>query len=80
MSKSKLRKEYEAMFGVVEGALRLYDANGNMIYHEISRGWLKYQYDAEGNVIYKENSIMGVTLDERPSAGSSFWRKMWQIR
>ena len=57
MSKSKLRKEYEAVFGVVEGALRLYDAKGNEIYYEDSKGWWdKGQYDAEGNQIYIENS------------------------
>jgi YD repeat-containing protein len=57
MSKSKLRKEYEAVFGVVDGTLRLYDAEGNNTYCEDSKGWWeKGQYDAEGNQIYIENS------------------------
>ena len=50
---SKIRQEYEAVFGVVEGALILYDAKGNGIYVEFSDGdWVKYEYDAKGNVIY----------------------------
>ena len=36
MSKSKLRKEYEARFGVVDGMLRLYNAKGDEIYKEAS--------------------------------------------
>ena len=60
MSKSALRKEYEAVFGVVEGALRLYDAKGwvvNETYWENGNGyWRKYQYDASGNVIYSEDA------------------------
>ena len=61
MSKSKLRKEYEALFGVVDGELRLYDAKGKSIYYEDSDDycdywWLKREYDAEGNQIYYENS------------------------
>ena len=51
---SRLRKEYEEVFGVVEGALRLYDAKGNETYCEYSGGdWIKYQHDSEGNVIYR---------------------------
>ena len=57
MSKSQLRKEYEARFGVQKGWLRLYDAKGNEIYYENSDGWWeKSEYDAQGNVIYCENS------------------------
>jgi|TARA_R110000765_G_scaffold172312_2_gene277171 YD repeat-containing protein len=66
---SALRKEYEAVFGVVKGTLRLYDAEGNEIYYEHVGGELgKYQYDAEGNMIYSEHSVYGVMLDKRPSA------------
>ena len=54
---SRLRKEYEEVFGVVAGTLKLYDAEGNVIYREYSEGyWSKYGYDAEGNQIYIENS------------------------
>ena len=57
MSKSKLREEYEAMFGVVDGTLRLYDDNNNQIYYENSEGyWQKYEYDADGNMTYYETS------------------------
>ena len=57
MSKSKLRKEYEAMFGVVEGSLRLYDDKGNKIYYEDSESWwIKRDYDDKGNLIYCECS------------------------
>ena len=57
MSKSKLRKEYEARFGVVAGYLRLYDAKGNEIYTETSDDlWWKREFDAEGIQIYHENS------------------------
>ena len=56
MSRSKLRKEYEAVFGVVDGTLKLYDADGNKIYYEDSSGWwAKYEYDADGNEIYYGN-------------------------
>ena len=73
MSKTKLRQEYEAVFGVVEGTLRLYDAKGNMTYGESSNGdWIKYQYDAKGNVIYREDSGGGVTLDNRPCSSKVF--------
>ena len=57
--KSKLRKEYEAVFGVVEGRyFGLYDAKGNLIYTEFSdRGyWRKYQYYAEGRIMCSEDS------------------------
>ena len=57
MSKSALRKEYEAMFGAIEGTLRLYDASGNVIYRQFSNGdSSKYQYDTSGNMIYREFS------------------------
>ena len=66
MSKSKLRKEYEAVFGVVDGTLRLYDDKGNKIYYEDSSGyWIRRVYDAKGNEIYCHNSISGVTIDNR---------------
>ena len=57
MSKSKLREEYEAMFGAVVGVLKLYDAKGNQTYLETSYGWWsKRQYDADGNMTYYETS------------------------
>ena len=58
MNKSNLRKEYEAVFGVVDGTLKLYDTTGNEIYCETSKGWWsKGQYDADGNQIYCEYSV-----------------------
>ena len=64
--KSKLRQEYEAVFGVVEGGFSLYGASGKFIYSEDSDGesWRR-EYDAEGRVTYKEDSLNGVTLDKR---------------
>ena len=57
MSKSALRKEYEAVFGVVDGSLRLYDAKGNLIYIEHSDGhWFKHKYYAEGRIMCGEDS------------------------
>ena len=57
MSKSKLREEYEARFGVVKGSLKLYDDKGNQIYFEDSNGWRsKKQYDTHGNQSYYETS------------------------
>ena len=71
--KSKLRQEYEALFGVIEGTFQLYDANGNEIYWESSGGyWCKYQYDARYNMIYREDSDDGVTLDNRPCSSKVF--------
>ena len=73
MSKSKLRKEYEARFGVVDGILRLYNANGSEIYYEDSSGyWMKHESDARGNKLYYEDSIFGVTLDNRPCSDKVF--------
>tara|TARA_R110000744_G_scaffold120249_1_gene224085 strand:- start:223 stop:552 length:330 start_codon:yes stop_codon:yes gene_type:complete len=87
MSKSKLRKEYEARFGVVDVHFMLYDAKGAPIYLEDSNGywirreygakgneirfesfkgyWIRREYDANGNEIYVEDSISGVTIDNR---------------
>ena len=57
MSKSELRKSYEARFGAVVGVLRLYDDKGNQIYYDSLSGyWQKYEYDADGNVTYYETS------------------------
>ena len=57
MSKSKLREEYEAMFGAVWGSLRLYDDKGNRIYNETSNGYCaKYRFDDNNNVVYYESS------------------------
>ena len=72
MSKSELRKSYEAVFGVVDGPLRLYDDKGNRIYYETSRGyWAKYEYDDDGEEIYYESSN-GVIYDKRPCADKVF--------
>ena len=73
MSKSKLREEYEARFGVVEGSLRLYDDKGNKIYWEDSNGyWAKYEYDANSNQTYCESSRYGVILDNRSCSDKVF--------
>ena len=56
MSKTKLRKEYEARFGVVTKGFRLYNDKGNRIYYETPSGhWYKYEYDSEGNETYYES-------------------------
>mgnify|MGYP006145692405 CR=1 FL=1 len=73
MSKSKLREEYEARFGVVAFYLRLYDAKGNEIYYESSKGlWIRREYDANGNKIYSESSVCGVTTDKRSCSDKVF--------
>ena len=57
MSKTKLREEYEAMFGAVVGVLKLFDADNNQTYYEDSDGWWsKYEYDDNNNQTYYENS------------------------
>ena len=72
---SKLRQEYEAVFGVVEGVFRLYDANGCTIYREESSGlWCKYQYDAEGNQIYREYSGGGWCTFQYDANGNLIYR------
>ena len=72
MSKSKLRKEYEAVFGVVKDSLRLYEAKGNEIYWETLGGyWVAKEYDAEGNTIYRED-VDGVLFDERACSDKVF--------
>ena len=64
--KSKLRQEYESVFGVVVGRFSLYCASGKIIYSENSDGYFfRLEYDAEGRVTYKEDSVNGVTLDKR---------------
>tara|TARA_R110002033_G_scaffold162083_1_gene198723 strand:- start:184 stop:447 length:264 start_codon:yes stop_codon:yes gene_type:complete len=71
--KTELRKEYEAMFGVVDGTLRLYDDKGNMIYCEYSKGlWTKYEYDDNNNVVYAESSREGVIFDNRTCSDKVF--------
>ena len=65
MSESKLREEYEAMFGAVVGVLKLYDDKGNRIYFENSNDyWSKREFDVNGNEIYYENS-KGLIRDKR---------------
>jgi hypothetical protein len=60
MSKSNLRKEYEARMGVVEGSLQLFNAEGKLVYLELSTGfWVKTEYSAAGPVVYSENSAGG---------------------
>ena len=72
MSKSKLRWEYEARFGVVDDTLKLYNADGEEIYYETSRGyWAKYEYDDDGEEVYYESSN-GVVLDKRSCNGKVF--------
>ena len=73
---SRLRQEYEAVFGVVKGPLKLYDAEGNVIYREYSEGyWSKYGYDAEGNVIYIEDSDAAWCKYEYDAKGNGIYRE-----
>ena len=72
MSKSKLREEYEAMFGAVVGVLKLYDAKGNQTYYESSHGWWsKRQFDVNGNMTYLEDSS-GLIRDNRSCSDKVF--------
>ena len=62
MSKSNLRREYEARMGVVEGHLRLFNAQGQEVYREESGGfgfWILHKYNDEGKQVYYENSRGG---------------------
>ena len=71
--KTELRKEYEAMFGVVDGTLRLYDTTGNKIYCEYSKGlWTKREFDVNNNEIYYESSREGVIFDNRTCSDKVF--------
>ena len=49
------------------GYFRLYDKNGNVIYHEnaLNGVWWKREFDIDKNVIYHESSIDGVVFDQR---------------
>ena len=76
MSKTKLRKEYEAAFGVVKGTLRLYDASGNVIYRDFSDGlWFKYQYDPEGNMTSRKDSDDGWCKYQYDASGNETYRE-----
>ena len=73
MSKSELRKSYEARFGAVVGVLRLYDDKGNRIYCEYSKGlWTKREFDVNNNEIYYESSREGVIFDNRTCSDKVF--------
>ena len=57
MSKSKLRQEYEARMGTVEGNFELFNAEGLKVYHEHHSGfWVKHEYNDAGNPVYHEDS------------------------
>ena len=57
MSKSNLRREYEARMGVVEGHLRLFNSKGQAVYCEEPSGhWSKYEYNEAGKDVYYENA------------------------
>tara|TARA_B110000908_G_C9984198_1_gene326847 strand:+ start:154 stop:483 length:330 start_codon:yes stop_codon:yes gene_type:complete len=76
MSKTKLRQEYEAVFGVVEGLFRLYDAKGNMIYREESDGgWCKREFDARGKMIYWKNYVGTWLKREYEASGKMIYRE-----
>ena len=74
-NKSKLRQEYESVFGVVEGTLRLYDANGYEVYTEFSDGYCsKQEYDAKGNMTYYEGSVGGSCKFEYDTSNNVIYR------
>ena len=57
MNKSKLRKEYEARMGVVEGSLALYNERGEVVYYENANGyWARSKYNEAGKQVYYQNS------------------------
>lgn len=65
MSKSNLRREYEARMGVVEGYLRLFNSKGQAVYCEEPGGhWSRYEYNETDKQHYYENSS-GVIRDNR---------------
>ena len=72
MSKSNLRREYEARMGTVDGTLRLFNAQGQEVYREESEEsggfgfWILHKYNDEGKKVYYENS-QGTVTDNRPS-------------
>ena len=58
MNKSKLRKEYEARMGTVDGTLRLFNTEGNEVYCEESGGfWILRKFNGAGKLVYYENSL-----------------------
>ena len=58
MSKSKLRKEYEARMGTVDGNLQLFNEAGTVVYREEPEGfWILHKFNDEGKVGYYENSL-----------------------
>ena len=62
MSKSNLRREYEARMGTVDGTLRLFNGQGQEVYREESEEsggfgfWILHKYNDEGKQVYYENS------------------------
>jgi hypothetical protein len=72
MSKSNLRKEYEARMGVVEDTLQLFNAEGKLVYFEDSSGyWEIWQYNEVGKQVYSEDSD-GMVRDNRPNKAKIF--------
>lgn len=52
-----LAQAYKQLFGKVSYPFIIYDANGNITYHENSSGfWTKCEYNINGNVTYSEDS------------------------
>ena len=76
MNKSQLRKEYEARMGVVEGSLQLFNAEGKLVYLELSTGfWVKTEYSAAGPVVYSENSQGLWSKYEYDEGGTQVYRE-----
>ena len=58
MSKSNLRREYEARMGTVDGNLHLFNEAGTVVYREEPEGfWILHKFNDEGKVVYYENSL-----------------------
>jgi hypothetical protein len=66
MSKSNLRREYEARMGTVGGTLELFNAAGERVYYENFTGyWSRREYNEAGYEVYYEGSS-GIIRDNRP--------------
>ena len=57
MSKSRLRTEYEARMGKVDGTLELFNATGKQVYYESSKGyWARREYNEADQEVYVQTS------------------------
>jgi uncharacterized protein RhaS with RHS repeats len=66
-----LAQAYKKQFGKVSYPFEIYDSNGNMTYHEDSKGnQSKTEYDSKGNETYYEDSAGHWSKREYDSNGN----------